>query len=197
MIYIDDYNFNYTEDFFNPNEFRGLMELPPDLDAPFCNYCSYVPFCPFYAEELPQQPIFREYNPNKSYGPSYGPPGGPSYGPPSSGPQGGQSYGPPSGGPPGSMQESQSGAPSGPPPSATPSKNQAQVKSYTGVKAVEPGTLKPCRYTYVYIWPRRGSGFWAWLTYVGRRSASGYRWNGYRWYYFGIDLNNIDSFICY
>ena len=91
------------------------------------------------------------------------------------------------------------GAPQSPPPAITPQKSQATKipQGGPGIKAVQPGTLKPCTYRYVYIWPRFGRGFWAFLTFVGRRSASGYRWNGNRWVYFGIDLRRIDSFICY
>ena len=91
----------------------------------------------------------------------------------------------------------QYGGPSGPPPSYTPSKQQAQVKFGPGIMAVDPGAIRPCRYKFVYIWPKRGRGYWAWLTFVGRRSVAGYRWNGRRWVYFGIDLRSIDSFICY
>lgn len=94
-------------------------------------------------------------------------------------------------------------SPPGPPPSAVPNKAQGQgaqqLHGYgaPATKAVEPGTIKPCLYKYVYIWPKRGHGFWAWLTNVGRKSASGYKWRGYRWVYFGIDLREIDSFECY
>jgi hypothetical protein len=87
-------------------------------------------------------------------------------------------------------------SPSGPPPNFTP----AQAQGYQGgigVKAIDPGSIRPCLYRFVYIWPKRGRGFWAWLTFVGRRSASGFRWNGFRWVYFGIDLQRIESFTCY
>lgn len=87
-------------------------------------------------------------------------------------------------------------APSGPPPSYTPTKSQPHVQSAPGTKAVDPGSIRPCLYRFVYIWPRRGRGFWAWLTFVGRRSVSGFRWNGRRWVYFGIDLRQIESFVC-
>lgn len=104
---------------------------------------------------------------------------------------------PPFGQPGGQPGGHHGGAPSGPPPAVTPSKQSATFKAGPGVMAVEPQTLRPCLYRFVYIWPRRGRGFWAWLTFVGRRSASGFRWNGRRWVYFGIDLRQIDSFICY
>jgi hypothetical protein len=112
----------------------------------------------------------------------FGPPGfpgqGPGFGPP---------FGPPSGG--------QGGPPSGPPPSIAPIKKSA----YGGPSAqfVEPATIRRCRYRFIYIWPSYGRPFWAWLTFVGRRSVSGYRWNGRRWVYFGMDLRQIDSFECY
>jgi hypothetical protein len=88
-------------------------------------------------------------------------------------------------------------APSGPPPNFTPSKNQFGAAGGMGTKAVDPGAIRPCTFRFVYIWLRNGRGFWAFLTFVGRRSASGFRWNGRRWIYFGIDLNRIDSFYCY
>jgi len=90
----------------------------------------------------------------------------------------------------------QDSPPSAAPPPYTPSLQQAQVKSVPGVGAVDPGSLRPCRYKYVYIWPKRGRGYWAWLTYVGSKSTSGYKWNGHRWVYFGVDLRSIDSFTC-
>jgi hypothetical protein len=32
--------------------------------------------------------------------------------------------------------------------------------------------------------------------FVGRNSVAGWRWNGFRWVYFGVDLRRIDSFVC-
>jgi hypothetical protein len=32
---------------------------------------------------------------------------------------------------------------------------------------------------------------------VGRNSIAGYRWRRNRWVYFGIDLNQIQSFQCF
>jgi hypothetical protein len=100
-------------------------------------------------------------------------------------------YPPQSGG--GGMGGQTSMPPMGPPPSLTPSEHQMKAQP----KAVEPGAIKPCTYRYIYIYPRRGRGYWAWLTYVGRKSASGYRWTGHNWVYFGIDLRQINSFYCY
>ncbi|EDU36015.1 MULTISPECIES: hypothetical protein [Clostridium] len=72
-------------------------------------------------------------------------------------------------------------------------KDKSDVCTY----AVDPGALRPCVFKYVYIWLDNGNSFWAWLTYVGRKSASGWRWNSQRWVYFGVDLNCIDYFECY
>lgn len=87
--------------------------------------------------------------------------------------------------------------PMGPPPAMIPSKQKSMTKFGPQTQFVDPGSLRPCLFRYVYIWPRRGRGFWAWLTQIGRRSASGFRWNGHRWVYFGIDLREIQSFTCF
>ncbi|MBC8060883.1 MAG: hypothetical protein H7Y18_09475 [Clostridiaceae bacterium] len=111
-----------------------------------------------------------------------------------------QDFRPPSGPPNmgGMPGQQQSSPPSGPPPNMVPSKNLSGVKSYSGMSpmAIDSGAIRPCRYRYVYIWLTNGNSFWAWLTYVGRRSVSGYRWTGRRWVYFGTDLRRIDSFFC-
>lgn len=83
--------------------------------------------------------------------------------------------------------------PSGPPPAYTPRRPQQQGP---GIFAVDPGAIRPCTFRYVYIWLRNGRQFWAYLVYVGRTSAAGWRWNGFRWVYFGVDLRRIDSFVC-
>ncbi len=100
--------------------------------------------------------------------------------------------GPP--GPPGP--QGPPGRPPSAPPNFTPPQPQTQQLGVTPL-AVDPGAIRPCVYRLVYIWPRRGRGFWAWLTFVGRRSASGFRWYRNNWTYFGIDLREIRSFQCY
>ncbi|MFC7371690.1 transporter [Fictibacillus iocasae] len=102
--------------------------------------------------------------------------------------------GPPGGGGGGGM------APSGPPPSFVPQQSQAFSMGSgggPGVYAVDPGAVRPCLYQFVYIWLDNGRSFWAWLTFVGRRSVAGFRWTGRRWVYFGVDTNSINSFVCY
>ena len=85
------------------------------------------------------------------------------------------------------------GGPPGRPPSFTPQKSHTQI----GIQAVSPGSIRPCTRRYVYIWLTNGRSFWAWLSRVDRRSASGFRWNGRYWIYFGVDLRRIDYFECY
>lgn len=83
----------------------------------------------------------------------------------------------------------QAGAPSTPPPSYTP---QESPQLY----AVDPGAIRGCLYRFTYVWLNNGNSFWFYPTYVGRTSVAGYRWRGFRWEYFGIDLNRIRSFRC-
>lgn len=85
--------------------------------------------------------------------------------------------------------------PSGPPPATTP---QEPFSAAGGPQtfAVDPGSIRGCRFRFTYIWPRRGRSFWMWITFVGRRSISGWRWDGRRWFYFGMDLRDIRSFRC-
>lgn len=80
--------------------------------------------------------------------------------------------------------------PNVPPPSFTPTQNQFQTF------AIDPGSIRGCLYQFTYVWLKRDA-FWFYPTYIGRRSVSGYRWNGYRWVYYGVDLNRIESFQCY
>jgi len=82
------------------------------------------------------------------------------------------------------------GMPSSPPPYYTPQKKQFQQY------AVSPGSIRRCMFRYVYIWLDNGRSFWAWITRVDRRTVSGWRWNGRRWVYFGVDLRRIDYFEC-
>nr|WP_052221592.1 hypothetical protein [Clostridium homopropionicum] len=111
-------------------------------------------------------------------------------------PGGGPPFGPPTGFPGGGM--GPSGAqPMGPPPSFTPSQTQAQSFGGIGVQAVDPGAIRRCLYRFTYVWLDNGRSFWIFPVFVGRRSLAGYRWNGRRWVYFGIDLRRIDSFVCY
>ncbi|WP_438444766.1 hypothetical protein [Gorillibacterium sp. sgz5001074] len=85
-------------------------------------------------------------------------------------------------------------APTGAPPSFVPPKPGGTGFS---VQAVNPGAISACRFRYVYIWQSNGDSYWAYLTFVGRNSVAGYRWIGFTWVYFGLDLRFIDQFYCY
>ena len=88
------------------------------------------------------------------------------------------------------------GGPSSAPPNFTPSEPKAQQFGATPL-AIDQGAIRPCLFRFVYIWPRRGNGFWAWLTFVGPRSVAGFRWQRNTWRYFGMDLRDISSFQCF
>ena len=89
----------------------------------------------------------------------------------------------------------ESARPYGPPPSRIP--RRPTDSGGPGVFRVDPGAIRPCRYQYIYIWLTSGRSYWAWLTFVGRNSVAGYRWNEFTWVYFGTDIDNIDTFVCY
>ena len=99
-----------------------------------------------------------------------------------------QPFGPPFGPP----QTAPSGPPLGPPPAYEP-----QATEIIGIQAVDPGAIRRCLYRYTYIRLTNRRRFWAWLVFVGRRSVAGWRWTGYRWVYFGVDLRQIASFECF
>lgn len=149
-----------------------LDRFEEDYEEDFEEFDGFV--CPF-CRQGPNFP-FNQMTP-LPFGPSFqgSPPG----------------QGPPSGAP---FQGPASGPPSGPPPEFAP---QKAPKSGIGIMAVDAGSIRRCTFRFVYIWPERGRGFWAFLISVSRRSVSGWRWNGRRWVYFGMDLRRIDSFECY
>lgn len=117
----------------------------------------------------------------RQFGQGFPPPGGGPMGPPGFQPP----FGPPGQGP-------QTGPPAAPPPSFVPAESQ-QVEAF----AVDPGSIRGCLFRYTYVWLRNRQQFWFYPTFVGRRSVSGYRWNGFRWLYFGINLRQIRSFTCF
>ncbi|WP_425446460.1 hypothetical protein [Dethiothermospora halolimnae] len=80
------------------------------------------------------------------------------------------------------------GPPASPPPSFTPQPSPFRV---------DPGSIKQCRRKFTYIWLSNGDAFWFYPTFIGRRSISGFRWTGFMWVFYGTDLRNITSFICY
>lgn len=164
---------------------RQPIPFPGGMFGPFQ---GTQPFSPMFGPGFPpgQGPGFPP-----GQGPGFPPGQGPGF-PPGQGPgfPPGQGPGfPPGGGGPGL------GPPSGRPPAFIPS--QAAAQQTQGAFAIDPGSIRRCRFRYVYLWLDNGQQFWAWLTFVGRNSVAGWRWIGFTWVYFGLDLNRISSFICY
>ena len=112
-----------------------------------------------------------------------GAPGGP--GAPGSGPGGFPGTPGPPGGAPGGVQ-----APTAPPPQFIP---QMQASTF----AIDPGGIRHCLFRNTYIWLNNGEQFWFFPVFVGRNSVAGFRWFGFFWGYFGIDLNRVGSFTCF
>ncbi|MNV67732.1 hypothetical protein D3C71_1605430 [compost metagenome] len=63
--------------------------------------------------------------------------------------------------------------------------------------AIDPGGIRRCLFRNTYIWLNNGEQFWFFPVFVGRNSIAGFRWFGFFWAYFGIDLNRISSFTCF
>ena len=122
-------------------------------------------------------------DPRRRLRPPFQPPG-----PPPTGQFPGQPSGPPPGVGPGTPQRlSPSELP--PPPSQVPLQEP-------GAFRVDPGSIRFCLNRYVYITLNNGQSFWFFPIFVGPSSIAGYRWFGFFWFFFGIDLRNISSFIC-
>ncbi|WP_094095138.1 transporter [Paenibacillus physcomitrellae] len=81
-------------------------------------------------------------------------------------------------------------APSSPPPQFLP-----QMSATTF--AIDPGAIRGCLFRNTYVWLNNGEQFWFFPIFVGRNSVAGFRWFGFFWAYFGIDLNRIRSFTCF
>ncbi|WP_019153186.1 hypothetical protein [Robertmurraya massiliosenegalensis] len=95
-------------------------------------------------------------------------------------------FGPPSQGPVGG------GPPTFSPPSFVPTQTQ-QIEAF----AVDPGSIRGCLFRFTYVWLRGFQQFWFYPIFVGRNSVAGWRWDGFRWVYFGISLRQIQSFTCF
>ncbi|MVO99545.1 transporter [Paenibacillus lutrae] len=132
----------------------------------------------------------------QTQGPFAPPPGPPGFGPGPGGP-GGPGFGPGPGGFPGFPGQGPQGpqGPQGqqPPTSPPPQFEPQQVSTF----AVDPGSIRGCLFRNTFVWLVDGSRFWFYPTFVGRTSVSGFRWIGWTWVFFGIDLRRISSFTCF
>ena len=75
------------------------------------------------------------------------------------------------------------GPPTSPPPNRIPS---GPYHSY----------LIDCMYAYTYVWPKNGRPFWFYPTRLEHGEASGYRWDGRKWTFYGFDPEIIDYVAC-
>lgn len=106
--------------------------------------------------------------------------------------------------PPPNNNQNSNGMPLGGPPNYIPAKNDKGVQqlssekdSKSSLKSVSPNSISFCLYKFTYIWETSGRSYWAYLLNVDKQSASGFRWLGRTWVYFGVDLKKVDSFVCY
>ncbi|MGL5244624.1 MAG: hypothetical protein ACRC7R_05520 [Sarcina sp.] len=85
-----------------------------------------------------------------------------------------------------------------PPPSYLPSKNDKNVKklNYNTNNPSSSKLMSLCLNKFTYIWQTNGRSYWTYLISTNNKSVCGFRWGGFRWIYFGLDLNRIDSFLC-
>lgn len=86
--------------------------------------------------------------------------------------------------------------PPGPPPSFTPQAQTTQ-QGLISTQAVDPGAIRGCLFRWTYVWLRGGEQFWFFPVFIGRRSVAGFRWYGWGWFYFGVDLRRIVQFRCF
>jgi hypothetical protein len=139
----------------------------------------------------------RQFNlPGFLIGQMFGPGGGQQYGPPGNHPghhpgggYPGYGGGPGHGGPGPQNPSDQNNPPSAPPPPFTP---EQPIQTF----AIDSGAIRNCRFRFTYIWMRR-EAFWFYPTFIGRNSIAGFRWHRHRWVYYGVDLNQIQSFQCF
>ena len=147
----------------------GVMEPVMDDETLVNEMGAYDPYG-YDMRQLNLPPLF----PGGIFGPPSAPPSGPPSVPP---------FGPPTAG------GGQGGPPPGPPPTFVPTQ---QLQTF----AVDPGGIRGCLFRYTYVWLTNRQQFWFYPVFVGRSSVAGWRWTGFRWVYFGIDLRRIQSFTC-
>ncbi len=81
------------------------------------------------------------------------------------------------------MYMAQYGKPLSPPPKNKPKKPRT---SY----------IIDCMHQYTYVWLKRGNSFWFYPTRIEQGEVSGYRWDGRKWVFYGLDEKSIDQVAC-
>lgn len=86
------------------------------------------------------------------------------------------------------------------PPSTIPSKFNKNVKNISNLNFKGgqdwSNTVRFCLHRFTYIWQRNGRSYWAFLISANRNFITGWRWNNWRWVFFGIDMRRIEAFYC-
>lgn len=154
----------------NLDGFEGIDEMDSSLIAEESSFHDIPENCPFLRSDITRMPPQGERPPVPPPRPPQQGPQGP---PPPQPPMPGGIYGQPG--------QQQHGYPMPPRPP----------------RPVNTFALRRCMFRTIYIWPRRGPGFFAWLNNAGRNTVSGYRWNGRRWELFAMDIRDIQRFRCY
>jgi len=83
----------------------------------------------------------------------------------------------------------QGAAPTNPPPSTIP-------KQQPGSLSIDPGALRGCLYRDTYLRLVNRTSFWFHPTYIDYFTTTGFKWDGYAWIPWRIDLDRIISFQC-
>jgi hypothetical protein len=149
---------------------------------PFLGNVFSTIFGPGHQQQF--QPPEPHFHPGGTHGPVTPGPVGPIIGPVAPGP------GPVT---PGPIGPGGAHPPTSPPPSFIP---QQPLNQQVGVMAVDPGGIRRCLFRFTYIWLTFGQQFWFYPVFLGPRSIAGFRWTGFNWVYFGIDLRHIAAFQC-
>lgn len=84
--------------------------------------------------------------------------------------------------------------PSTNPPPFIPSKSQSLNNINISGLTSDGSALKPLMFKFIYIWLRDGSNFWSWTTFIYGGHIGGFRWTGYHWENFEVDLRKIDGY---
>jgi hypothetical protein len=75
----------------------------------------------------------------------------------------------------------------GPPKSPPPKKKPPKPKT---------SYIIDCIHQYTYVWPKRGMSFWFYPTRIEKGEVSGYKWNGKKWIFYGLDEKSISQVAC-
>jgi hypothetical protein len=85
-----------------------------------------------------------------------------------------------------------------PPTDAPPNSIPIKSKCFNNINlaglSIHGDVLKPLMFKKIYMWLRDGTEFWCWISYICGSHLGGFRWDGYHWVNFEIDLRKIDVY---